>query len=101
MTLDHTMEGRELTVRLTGELDHHRAKEIMAELNRQIDIVLPKKLILDLKELSFTDSSGIAVLLRTSRRMSQIQGEFQVVRTPKQAEKVFFAAGLDRMIRFE
>lgn len=47
----------------------------MTELDEQIDMALPRRLTLDLSGLSFTDSSGIAVLIRVSRRMEQIKGE--------------------------
>ncbi|MFR4336217.1 MAG: STAS domain-containing protein [Lawsonibacter sp.] len=67
-------ENRCLTAAVSGELDHHRAKEVMEELDRQIDAALPRKLTLDLSGLTFTDSSGIAVILRTYRRMSQAAG---------------------------
>lgn len=101
MSVECVSEGRELTAAVCGELDHHRAKEIMAELDRQIDAALPRRLILDLSGLTFTDSSGIAVLIRASRRMGQIQGELTVTNTPVQADKVFRAAGLQKLIRFE
>ena len=51
--------------------------------------------------LSFTDSSGIAVLIRVSRRMEQIKGELIVRGVPPQPWKVFQAAGLHKLIRFE
>ncbi len=94
-------DQRQLTARVEGELDHHRAREIMMELDRRIDAAMPRELTVDLKGLSFTDSSGIAVLLRAHRRMGQIQGAMRVVNTPAQALKVFQAAGLERIIRFE
>jgi stage II sporulation protein AA (anti-sigma F factor antagonist) len=90
-----------LTAAVAGELDHHGAKTVMAELDRQIDRALPRELTLDLRELTFTDSSGIAVLLRAYRRMGQTRGTLRVVNTPAQADRVFRAAGLDRLIRFE
>ena len=74
---------------------------VMEELDRQIDLALPRELVLDLSGLTFTDSSGIAVLLRAWRRMSQVQGAMRVVNVPPQADKVFRAAGLQRIIRFE
>ena len=61
----------------------------------------PRVLVLDLSELTFTDSSGIAVLLRAQRRMAQTGGSLRVWGTPEQARKVFRAAGLERLIRFE
>ena len=73
----------------------------MEELDRRIDLVQPRELTLDLGGLTFTDSSGIAVLLRAHRRMGQVRGAMRVVNTPDQAGRVFKAAGLERIIRFE
>lgn len=101
MAVTCTEEGRHLTAAIGGELDHHRAKEVMEELNRQIDAALPRTLTLDLGGLTFTDSSGIAVLLRASRRMAQIQGTMTVANTPEQARRVFDTAGLSKLIRFQ
>ena len=50
-------ENRCLTASLSGELDHHRAREVMEELDRQIDAALPRKLTLDV-ELLGTDAEG-------------------------------------------
>ena len=74
---------------------------VMEELDRQIDAALPRKLTLDLSGLTFTDSSGIAVILRTYRRMSQLRGGMTVVHAPDQARRVFRAAGLEKLVRFE
>ena len=94
-------DKRQLTALVAGELDHHEAQAVMAELNRRIDLAQPRQLTLDLSGLTFTDSSGIAVLLRIHRRMGQVRGSMRVVNTPAQAGKVFKAAGLERIIRFE
>jgi len=94
-------EDRRLTAAVSGELDHHRAKTVMEELEARIDAAMPRELTLDLGGLTFTDSSGIAVLLRAYKHMGRVQGALRVVNTPKQAEKVFRTAGLQKMIRFE
>ena len=94
-------DKRHLMAQVAGELDHHGARSVMEELDRRIDQARPRELTLDLSGLTFTDSSGITVLLRTYRRMAQSQGSMRVVNTPAQAGKVFKAAGLERIIRFE
>ena len=94
-------EGRSLVAAVSGELDHHGAKAVMEELDRQIDLALPRELVLDLSGLTFTDSSGIAVLLRAWKGMIHIRGAIKIVNTPDQAARVFHAAGLQRMLRFE
>ena len=101
MSLVCTQENRTLTACIFGELDHHAARQIMGQLSQQIDATLPRLLTVDLSALSFTDSSGIAVLLRAHRSMDRLGGKLVVTNTPPQAEKVFRAAGLQRLITFQ
>lgn len=100
MAVTCTGADRELCAAVSGEVDHHRAGQIMAELDAQVDLRLPKSLILDLGGVTFMDSSGIAVVLRAYKRMGELGGSLAVAHTPPQAGKVLRAAGLDRLIRF-
>lgn len=101
MPIHCTQENRRLTALISGELDHHSAKHIMTELEQTVDAALPRELVVDLSGLSFTDSSGIAVLLRARRHISRLGGSLRVTRVPPQADKVFRAAGLQQLIPFE
>ncbi|MBQ3135829.1 MAG: anti-sigma factor antagonist [Oscillospiraceae bacterium] len=101
MPVECMCREREMTVTLSGELDHHGAKQIMANLDSRIDLELPRRLTVDMSGITFTDSSGIAVLLRAQRRMMQLDGSMTVINVPVQADRVFRAAGLHRIIRFE
>lgn len=94
-------DGRALYAAIDGEVDHHRARQILGELVRQMDVTMPRRLTVDLGGVSFMDSSGIAILLRASRRMGELEGTMEVVNVPKQAGKVLRAAGVDRLIKFE
>ena len=98
MPLSCKMDGRKMTAQITGEVDHHRAKQLMLDLERKIEISYPKELILDLSGVTFMDSSGIAVLLRTCRRMREMDGQFQVIQVPRQAGRALRAAGLQNMM---
>ena len=101
MSVTCTESDRCMTAFIRGELDHHRARQVMAELERQMDAALPVCLTLELGELTFADSSGIAVLVRVWRRMRQLGGTVLVKNTPEQARKVFYAAGLQKLMPFE
>ena len=92
---------RTLYEAIAGEVDHHRARQIMGELVRQIDMTMPRQLTVDLGGVNFMDSSGIAILLRANRRMGELEGSMEVVHVPEQAGKVLRAAGVDRLIKFE
>ena len=98
MPVTVTGNGRELTARISGEVDHHGAREIMEELDREIDAALPGRLALDLSGVTFMDSSGIAVVLRAKRRMEALSGTLVVVNIPRQASRVLETAGLGRYV---
>ena len=98
MPVTVTGNGRELTARISGEVDHHGAREIMEELDREIDAALPGRLALDLSGVTFMDSSGIAVVLRAKRRMEALSGTLVVVNIPRQASRVLETAGLGKYV---
>ena len=94
-------EGRELTLTLRGELDHHAATEAMRKLEWELDAALPSKLPLDFSGVSFMDSSGIAVVMRALKRMRAMGGSAAIKNVPPQAKKVFTAAGIFRIVPLE
>lgn len=97
MAMDCRLEQERMYFRLTGEIDHHRAGELMRQLESQLDLESPRQVELDMSGVTFMDSSGIALLLRLYRTLSLTGGKLQVVQVPKQPAKVLKAAGLERM----
>ncbi|MDR1736285.1 MAG: STAS domain-containing protein [Oscillospiraceae bacterium] len=94
-------EGRALSIALSGELDHHAAKEALHTLDALIDKRLPLECRLDLSGLSFMDSSGIAVILGLYKRVFELSGELTVENVPPQAMRVISAAGIDKIVTFD
>ena len=90
--------GGTLRLYLDGELDHHAARRAMGEIEDYIDSRLPRDCVLDLGGLSFMDSSGIAVILKTWRRMHDIGGRTSVEGAEGQPRRVIDAAGIERLI---
>ena len=87
-----------LTIALSGEIDHHGAREMMSQLDSAIAERLPRQLTLDLSGVTFMDSSGIAVLLRAQRQLAHTGGSLRVTAVPAQARRVLDAAGIGRII---
>lgn len=88
-----------LRLNFAGELDHHCAKTVMKTIENLIDEYLPRDCIMDLSELSFMDSSGIAVILRANKRMNDMGGRAWVENPCGQALRVLDASGIDRVIK--
>ena len=93
--------GREMTLAISGELDHHGAHGAMQQIDHALDAALPLSLTMDLSGVSFMDSSGIAVVLRAHRRMAALGGSLIVTGVPAQARKVFDAAGVPRLVTMQ
>ena len=93
-------EGR-LTVALTGEIDHHRAKDYIRTIGAKIEAYAPKICILDFQDVSFIDSSGIAVVINAMRSMIQIEGKLLLTGLTAQPMRVFRASGIDKLVEIK
>lgn len=99
MTVGSAFENGSLRIYLDGELDHHAAKKAIAFIEEKIDTHLPKETVLDMKNLTFMDSSGIAIVLKTFRRMNELGGRTVVENVSKQPRRVLDASGVERIIK--
>ena len=88
-----------LRVRLLGDLDHHAAAGTLREIDALLDRFLPVDCALDLSELTFMDSSGIALILRVHKRMQALGGRVLVMDPAAQPLRVLDASGIDRLVR--
>jgi anti-anti-sigma factor len=81
-------------IALRGELDLFSAKALEEELAR-LEPSRPDVIVLDLRELSFIDSSGLRVLLAADGRARDQHRRFVLVRAPEGVQRIFSIAGLD------
>lgn len=93
-------EGR-LTVALTGEIDHHCAKAYIQAIVAKIEAYMPQTCILDFQEVTFVDSSGIAVVINALRSMTQIEGTLLLTGIAPQPMRVFRASGIDKLVQIK
>lgn len=88
-----------VTVRITGELDHCSAQPIRRELDGLIADPAVKKLVMDLQDMAFMDSSGIGVILGRYRALALRGGKVAVKNMNPQVKKVFLLSGMDQVIQ--
>lgn len=98
MKISTRRENRNLVIALHGEIDHHAARRIMEDMDREIDAALPLRTELDMSGVTFMDSSGIAVILRLSGRVKNLGGSLTVTHVPAQARRVLDTAGLEKLV---
>ena len=95
------LQDGHLTVVLTGEIDHHCAKGYIAGIAGKIEAYTPDICILDFTEVSFIDSSGVAVVINALRNMRAIGGHLLLTGIGAQPMKVFQAAGIHKIIEIK
>lgn len=88
-----------VTAFLEGEIDHHNATEIRAEIDSAIFEFKPKLLKLDYSDVSFMDSSGIGLIMGRYRTMLPFGGKVIVTGLSNQIYKVMQLAGLEKIVK--
>ena len=101
MNLTSFLQDKRLMIALKGEIDHRSAKGTMRVVGNKIDLYLPMVCILDFREVSFMDSSGIAIVIAAVRRMREIGGTVELKNVPPQPLKVFRASGVEKIAQIE
>jgi len=94
-------QDRNLEVFLKGELDHYGALGLLQRIEEVITQNLPLTLIMDFSGITFMDSSGIAVVLRSWQRMKTLDGNVILRHVAPQPRRVFDAANISRMVTIE
>ena len=90
-----------LTVALTGEIDHQCAKKYIDTIASKIEVYTPNECVLDFEQVSFMDSSGIAVVINAMRCMNKINGKLSVAGLTAQPMRVFQASGIDKLVEIK
>ncbi len=95
------LEEGKLTIALTGEIDHHCAKAYIQVIASKIEAYTPETCVLDFRDVTFVDSSGIAVVINALRNMTQIEGKLLLTGIAPQPMRVFRASGIDKLVEIK
>ena len=101
MRLTSFLQEGNLTIVLTGEIDHHCAKNYIQTITAKIEAYAPDLCILDFQDVSFMDSSGIAVVINTLRCMNKLGGRLELEGLRQQPLKVFRTSGIDKLVNIK
>ncbi len=98
LTLAASRDAGTAIFELAGELELANSAIVTQVLERLERSGTP--ILIDLSQLEFIDSSGIAVLCHALRRANHDQRELQFRRGPKVVERVFELTGLGELMAF-
>ena len=99
MSVSIVAKGEVITAFLIGELDHHTAAELRTTIDDAVVNNKPTLLVLDFKNVSFMDSSGIGLVMGRYKTISELGGELAIVNTSPGIGKVMKLAGMERLAK--
>lgn len=97
MAVSLYLSDENLTAYLSGEIDHHSAREIREEIDALAQRARPSEMVLDFRDVTFMDSSGIGLVMGRYALMRDLGGNLQAVNMASHIKKVMKLAGLDRL----
>ena len=95
MQLKATEHG--LLAQLSGDIDHHSAAFLRAQIDAELLQSRPQCLVLDFSGVTFMDSSGIGLIMGRYRLMLSRGGSLTVVGASERLLRVMKLAGLNKL----
>ena len=83
---------------LEGEIDLHVSPRIAASLQAMVK-EKPKQLVVDLSQVSYIDSSGLAILIEGMQSVEAYGGKFALAGLQENVRPIFEIARLDQVFR--
>src|SRR4026207_2207625 len=81
---------------LEGEIDLHISPRITTTLNAALK-VKPRNLVIDMGNVSYIDSSGLAVLIEAMQKVEKYGGKFALAGLQENVKPIFEIARLDQV----
>ncbi len=92
-------ETKTLTVCPSGELDSHMAEKIRNTIDSEILKSGARKLVFDLSDIPFMDSSGIGMLIGRYKLMKRMDGQVEVTGMNQSVRRIFRMSGLNQIMK--
>ena len=86
-----------LYVAINGEIDHHSAASIREKIDTMMFRYNPKKVMLDLGQVSFMDSSGLGLIIGRASLAGELGSQVHLVKASERTKKILSLAGASRV----
>jgi anti-sigma B factor antagonist len=97
MTFTRTDMSDETILRIEGALDAMTAPEIRPTIDRLVSDK-PRRVTVDVSDVEFIDSSGVAVIVALFKRVRGVGGDVKVVGARDQPLAIFKLLRMDRVL---
>ena len=88
MKISTKMTDGVLTVFFNGELDHSVAETVRNQLDLYLEKVQPERVVLDMKGLTFMDSTGVGLIIGRYKKLFAKRVPLGIVNPNPQIDKI-------------
>ena len=92
-----TEDGR-MCASISGDIDHHSAREMRLRIDTAFAVSDARELILDMSGVKFMDSSGLGLILGRFTKASAQGASFGVINPSESVKRALDIAGAQRLI---
>ena len=87
-----------LMIRMPMEIDHHKSVDISAKADRYIVSMKVGNVVFDFERTTFTDSSGIGIILGRYKKISCFGGRVYAVNVDNRIRRILLVSGLENSV---
>lgn len=84
---------------LSGEIDHHTAKNLRSELDKFVIAMQPEVLAIDFSNITFMDSSGIGLIIGRYKLLKECGGQLEIHSPQPYIRRVLKLSGIERIVK--
>ena len=90
-------KDKQLTLKITEEIDEHTTEKLRRKIDNEITRFLPRKVIFDFSNVSFMDSAGIGMVLGRYKMIKMLGGTLEMENVNKSLKKIFDMSGITKI----
>ena len=91
-------QSRSNVLPLNGEIDLHVSPSVTASLNEMIN-KKPERMVVDLSDVSYIDSAGLAALIEAMQKVEGYGGKFMLAGLQETVRSIFEISRLDQVFQ--
>lgn len=99
MNIDYEEKDKQLTFKITEEIDHHWLEKVRRQVDDEIERYLPKRVVFDFDKVTFMDSAGIGMLIGRYKVVKMLGGSLEMVNVKSNIRKILEMSGIPKIIK--
>ena len=98
MDLRFKRKNKTVMIQISGEIDHHTAKELRRQTENALLQMGGKNIIFCLQEVSFMDSSGIGMMIGRYKQVQALGGRVAIAYANEKIAEMILLSGLSQLL---